>query len=73
MGRTGIAIKELPEFLNNIPENIQIDGIYTHFFFFFVDREFTEKQILVFKEAIDICTKKGISFKYIHSSASSGI
>ena len=73
MGRTGINVKELPEFLNNIPGNIQIEGIYTHFSVADIDKEFTEKQILIFKEAINFCTKKGISFKHIHSSASSGI
>lgn len=74
MNRTGINIKNLNEFLNAIQQsNIIIEGIYSHFSSADFDEDYTQKQIKVFEEALDLCRQRSIEYKYIHISASSGI
>lgn len=74
MGRTGIAPKEIIEFINKIKlySNINIDGIYTHFSSADNNFDYTKKQIELFNESIREA-KQITNLKYIHSSASNGI
>lgn len=75
MGRTGIEIKELEEILSEIKtySNIDVQGVYTHFAVADVDKEFTEKQIEIFENGVEIVKKYFPNIKYIHSSASNGL
>lgn len=74
MNRTGIQIEDLNRFLDtNIKSSLKIEGIYSHFSSADYNNEYTEQQITVFKEALDICRERGINFKYIHISASNGL
>lgn len=75
MGRTGIALEDLEEFLNLIKtaENITVEGIYTHFSVADTDEEFTKSQIEKFEKAVKIVESKLGKLKYVHTSASNGI
>lgn len=74
MGRTGIQPKEIVDFINKIKkyDNIDIEGIYTHFSSADNDFEYTKKQIETFNKCVNE-SKKLVNLKYIHSSASNGI
>lgn len=75
MGRTGVKVENLKEFILLIKEseNIEIEGIYTHFSSADSDEEFTKKQYSIFQEAVDIAKNILGNLKYIHCSASSAI
>ena len=75
MGRTGVAISDLEDFIEEIKKakNITVEGIYTHFSVADVDKEYTELQINKFKKALEIAEDKLGKLKYIHTSASNGI
>ena len=75
MGRTGIKPSEAEEFTEKIKQlkNLKIEGIFTHFASADTDSEYTNKQIETFNYTVKKLENKGIRFKYIHSSASSGI
>lgn len=75
MGRTGIYIKDLENFIKLIKnnKNIEIEGVYTHFSVADVDLEFTKEQIRKFEIGVNLVKKEFPNLKYIHSSASNGI
>lgn len=75
MGRTGIKATEAEQYVERIKEldKLNIEGIFTHFAMADTNQEYTEKQIKIFNETIEKLKAKGIEFRYIHSSASSGI
>ena len=75
MGRTGIKLEELKEFINEARKynNIQIEGIYTHFSCSDCDIEFTKKQISLFDKAVNIAKEENVDLKYIHCCNSAGI
>lgn len=75
MGRTGIKPSEAEQYAEQIKQlkNLKIEGIFTHFASADTDSEYTNKQIKIFNNTVKRLEKKGIKFKYIHSSASSGI
>ena len=75
MGRTGIGLEKLEEYVSKVHEykNIIVDGIYTHFCVADEDENYTNCQIEKFKQAINILEKKFGKLKYIHSAASNGI
>lgn len=73
MGRTGVKVEELGEFIDSLNSNIKVEGLYTHFSSADSDFEYTRKQIESFKEAVEIVKSKNIDLKYIHSHASNGI
>lgn len=75
MGRVGKQPKEMLAFAKKIAElsNISIEGIYTHFSSADSSEEYTNMQIGKFNEVIDELKKEGITFRYVHASASSGI
>ena len=75
MGRVGKKPEEVWDFVKEISKlsNIEIEGIYTHFSSADCDDEYTKMQVENFNKALDELEKEGFSFKYIHSSASSGI
>lgn len=75
MGRTGVALEKVEEFIEEIKntKNIKVEGIYTHLSSADNDEEYTKKQLKIFSEAVEKITKKINTIKYIHSSASNGI
>lgn len=75
MGRVGIKPENALDFMNKVNnfKNIEVEGIYTHFSSADTNIEYTNKQIDLFKNAIENLRENGYKFKYIHSSASSGI
>ena len=75
MGRTGVTLEKIEEFIEEIKntKNIKVEGIYTHLSSADNDEEYTKKQLKIFSEAVEKITKKINTIKYIHSSASNGI
>lgn len=75
MGRTGVAVSDLENFIQEIKKanNITVEGIYTHFSVADTDKEYTRMQIEKFKKAVEIAESKLGKLKYIHTSASNGI
>ncbi len=75
MNRTGVNLSELQDFIDKIKtcQNIEIEGVYTHFSSADFDSEYTNMQIEKFKNAVQIVRNNFDKIKYIHSSASNGI
>lgn len=75
MGRTGIALENLDEFIAKVKEyrNIKVEGVYTHFSVADEDREYTNSQIEKFKIGKEKVEEAFGTLKYVHSSASNGI
>ena len=75
MGRTGIKPSDAEGFAKQIKQlsNLKIEGIFTHFASADTNPEYTDLQIKAFNNTVKKLEKLGIKFKYIHSSASSGI
>ena len=75
MGRTGVYLKDLKEFVNIVKNsNIKVEGVYTHFAAAEYDLDFTKSQIQKFEKAVEyIKGEFQDDLKYIHSQASSGI
>lgn len=75
MGRVGLKPEQMLDFAKEISKlsNVHIEGIFTHFSSADSSKEFTEKQIKVFKETVKELEEAGFEFKYKHAGASSGI
>lgn len=75
MGRVGVNPKDALGFMKEISKlpNLNVEGIYTHFSSADSSKEYTEMQINLFNKTIEELKQNGYEFKYIHSSASSGI
>lgn len=75
MGRTGVLPKNIHNFINKLKNtnNIKVEGIYTHLSSVDTDKEYTKKQLKIFKEAVGIIKSEIGEVKYIHVSASNGI
>ena len=74
MGRTGIFVDKIKDIINVIKEsnNIVVEGVYTHLSSCDIDKDFTNKQIEIFKQAVEEI-KKHFNLKYIHCEASPGL
>lgn len=75
MGRTGIQIENLSEFINESKKlkNIRIQGIYTHFATSDTDLEYTRRQIEIFNKAVEYVKSEIETVKYIHVANSAAI
>jgi len=75
MGRTGIQPSKINDFINEVKSssNITITGIYTHFSCSDCDKEYTENQIKVFNNVLNIVKSEFSTIKYIHACNSAGI
>ena len=75
MNRTGINIKDLDIFIKKIKtnKNIVVEGIYTHLSSADYDTEYTNRQISLFKEAVNKVKSNFNKIKYIHLGASNGL
>ena len=73
MGRTGLFLNQLEKFIKDLGENINVQGIYTHFSSADNDFEYTKKQINGFNKAIIETERLLGNLKYKHAAASNGI
>ena len=75
MNRTGIKVEELSCFIDNVKDvkNIKVEGVYTHLSSADYDKEYTNRQLDKFKNAVSIVKERVGYIKYIHSSASNGL
>ena len=75
MGRTGIVLEQIQSFIEQVQKtkNIQIEGIYTHLSSPDIDDKYTNEQLNIFEQAVDIIKKQTKDIKYIHILASNGI
>ncbi|MCI8636912.1 MAG: alanine racemase [Clostridia bacterium] len=75
MGRTGIVLEQIQSFIEQVQKtkNIQIEGIYTHLSSPDIDDKYTNEQLNIFEQAVDIVKKQTKDIKYIHILASNGI
>lgn len=73
MGRTGIHPLKVEKFLENIPSNVEVEGLYTHFSSADVDDEYSKKQLESFKFAVERAKCILGNIKYIHAAASNAI
>lgn len=75
MNRTGIRKDELLDFIDLIKKSnsIEVEGVYTHLSSADNDENYTNWQLKLFKEAVNIVNKNFNTIKYIHSSASNGL
>lgn len=75
MNRTGIKIENLKEFVDKIKhkQNIIVEGCYTHLSSADYDKNYTNKQLEIFRESVKIIKDNFDTIKYIHSSASNGL
>lgn len=75
MGRTGINLKQIANFIEEIAKtpNIKVDGIYTHLSSPDTDDFYTKEQLRIFQEAVEKISLKFNSISYIHALASNGI
>ncbi len=73
MGRTGVHPYKIEKYLDNLADNIKVEGLYTHFSSADNEPEYTEKQLASFKIAIQKVENKLGKLKYIHAAASNAI
>jgi alanine racemase len=75
MGRTGIYLKDLDEFIKCVKqyENINVEGVYTHLSSADNDEAFTKEQLDKFEAGTYKVKEEFPNLKYIHSSASNGL
>lgn len=73
MHRIGLQLKDLPE-AYELVRSIKPEGIFTHVAKADeLDRTSAEKQVSIFKEAVELFSREGIHFKYVHFSNSAGL
>lgn len=76
MGRLGVQCRELGCFLDGVArfQNLRLDGVMTHLAS--ADREdhneFTERQLDLFEEAVDLVRNRGYRPRWIHAGNSAG-
>lgn len=74
MNRTGILYDDLAEFVSLLKtSNLKVEGIYSHFSSADFDSEYTNYQVGEFLKAKNYLEDNGLSFSYVHISASNGI
>lgn len=75
MGRTGINLEQIENFITEIEQNakIKIEGIYTHLSSADIDDFYTKEQLRVFEKAVEIISSRIKTIKYMHTIASNGI
>lgn len=74
MGRMGILPDDAVRLFRHVHtmQNLEIEGIYTHFSVADADLDYTEKQLHIFKDVVAPLRATGFQFKYIHAANSAG-
>lgn len=73
MGRTGVHPYRIDKYIEQLPSNVIVEGIYTHLSSADIDDVYTEKQLKSFQAAVDTATNMLGKLKYVHAAASNGI
>lgn len=73
MGRTGVHPYRVSDYINKIPENVFVEGIYTHLSAADIDEKYTKKQLESFNHAVKDAKDILGEIKYIHAGASNAI
>ncbi|MEK7583493.1 MAG: alanine racemase [Patescibacteria group bacterium] len=75
LSRQGVTISDLPEFIQHIPKNIIVGGIYSHFADAenLYDKSFSLEQIALLKQARAIAIEAGYSNLLTHLVATDGL
>lgn len=75
MNRTGVIYNDLDMFINDLEDfnNIEVEGVYTHFSSADYDYDYTMKQIELFNNGVIKIKDRIKTIKYVHSSASNGL
>lgn len=73
MGRTGVSKDNIKDFVKSLPQNVQVEGVYTHFSSADFDDDYTKAQLECFNNSVEILKSLCSTLKYIHCSASSAI
>jgi len=75
MGRVGLQPgQELEEALDVLAQGgAELEGVFTHFSAADVDREYTLRQLSIFRDALSSIEARGLRPKYRHTSNSAGI
>lgn len=76
MGRIGFRPgDELEQALDTVTrcDNLEVQGVFTHFAVADVDPEYTETQLSRFDYGVNQLSKKGIRPRYVHAANSAGI
>lgn len=75
MGRTGIQEQNICSFIEQIKklDNIEVEGVYTHFATSDSDIKYTEQQIENFEKTVSLIKKEFKDIKYIHCANSGAI
>lgn len=75
MGRLGMFADDALPFLRRVQvlQNLELEGVYTHFAVADEDPEFTDAQVMAFKRALRTVREElGLSFRYVHAANSPG-
>ncbi len=72
MGRLGVMPAQAMAFFRHLMtmENVEIEGIYTHFAAADDDRLFTAEQLRVFRSVVKPLRASGVELKYVHAANS---
>lgn len=75
MNRTGININDLDSFIDRVKgnSNITVEGVYTHLSSADYDEDYTNRQIDIFKNGVDIIKNNFDTVRYVHAEASNGL
>jgi alanine racemase len=75
MGRIGVSHYDAYKLVRKIYafKNINVEGIFTHFAFADMNREFTHYQIDIFDKLLNSLSKDGISIPLVHAANSMGV
>ncbi|MDP3732844.1 MAG: alanine racemase [Candidatus Omnitrophota bacterium] len=75
MGRIGVSHQDAAELVEKIhkPKFINIEGIFTHFAFADMNRDFTLYQIDLFNRLLQKLNKEGIHIPSVHAANSMGV
>ncbi len=73
MGRTGVHPYKTEEYLKCLPNNVKVEGIYTHFSSADTDDEFSRKQLESFSVAVKKAKEILGNIRYVHAAASNAL
>lgn len=75
MGRTGIQIKNIYDFIKRLKKlkNITVDGVYSHLSSSSSNTDFSKLQIERFQKALDIFKNETVNYNYAHICNSGAI
>jgi len=75
MGRLGVLPNETVSLFRHLHamQNIEIEGIFTHFSVADEDMEYTAEQVEIFSDILAPLKATGFKFKYVHASNSAGM